>query len=286
MHSVLRFFSLILPLAALIACAGVPEQPHPPAKPLKIVMVAVPPSAEVSDLEQISSVKPPNDNPKDKALEQTFVDARLSEVFQQSAAAMTDELQAGGRFTVCSSQQLQQLAKQLDVGNKSETLTAEMRQQLEAQHCGDALLRFRITDYGTIPKTWDRWIAVGTGVWIGGITVLAYSKPASRPYIDAYLLSEVIQEGAETYAGYSLFGSVYTPVRIEAELIDLHTGEILWQDTDTGLAHQGSIFPFSPPADEDKIASRLDLSLKRSIQSLVGDLESAELPMVQQSVTP
>src|SRR5579863_8246704 len=122
MNSVLRPFSLILPLAALTACAGVPEQLHPPAKPLKIVMVAVPSSAEVSDLEQISSVKPPNDNPKDKALEQTFVDARLSEVFQQSAAAMTSELQAGGRFIVCSSPQLQELAEQLQVGNKNETL--------------------------------------------------------------------------------------------------------------------------------------------------------------------
>lgn len=261
---------------ALSACASVPPTAAS-SQPLKIVVITVPPSAPISDLEQISSVKPPNDNPKDKALEQSFVDTRMAQVAAASDHAMKDALKSSGRFVVCGGPALDQTLGQLDVGNPAETLTPEMRQQLAAQHCGDALLRFRITDYGLIPKSWDKWIAIGTGVWIGGVTALAYSSPKSRPYIGAYLLSEVLQEGAESYAGYSLFGSVYTPVRIEAELINLHTGKVLWQDADTGLAHKGSIFPYSPRPDQNKIETRLDLSLDRAIDSLVVDLASAPI---------
>lgn len=102
----------------------------------------------------------------------------------------------------------------------------------------DALLRFRITDYGLTPRSWRRgYITFEVTTTLALAAVIAYSgSTVAKGAAGAYLVQEAVEETAEGYAGFWALDVVCRPVRIEAELIRLHPVTTVWNTHDTGLS--------------------------------------------------
>ena len=110
--------------------------------------------------------------------------------------------------------------------------------QLQTLTGADAILKFRITDYGLTPTTWRSGyitFEVVSTLAIAGVIASAGSTVA-KGAAGAYLTQEAVEETAEGYAGFWAVDVVYRPVRIEAELIQLHPVRIVWSSSDTGLS--------------------------------------------------
>ena len=100
---------------------------------------------------------------------------------------------------------------------------------------------------------------------------MAALSPKTRPYIGAYLLSEVVQEGAEAWLGTSLFGYEYKPVRVEAELIDAKDGTTLWRDASTKTA-SNKIMKAYPKEERDNRELQLAVATGRALDALMDSL--------------
>ncbi len=102
----------------------------------------------------------------------------------------------------------------------------------------NALLRFRITDYGMTPISWRNGyitFEVTSTLAIAGIIAFSGST-AAKAVAGTYLVQEAVEESAEAYAGFWALNVVSRPVRIEAELISLNPVTMVWEDYDTGLS--------------------------------------------------
>jgi len=102
----------------------------------------------------------------------------------------------------------------------------------------DALLRFKITDYGLTPTAWrNGYITFEVTTTLALAAIIAYSgSTVAKGAAGAYLVQEAIEETAEGYAGFWALNKVSRPVRIEAELIWLKPVTTVWQASNTGLA--------------------------------------------------
>lgn len=103
---------------------------------------------------------------------------------------------------------------------------------------------------------------------------LAYAKPKTRPFAGAYLLEESIEEIVEGYAGFWAFDRIWSPVRIEASLVDLRTGATIWTDRHTGLSDFRITRIFSRPKGVEKDA-QFRRSIYRSAEYLAQRLRAA-----------
>jgi len=115
--------------------------------------------------------------------------------------------------------------------------------QDEADHIrtttgADALLRFRITDYGYTPKSWRKgYITFEVATTLALAAVIAYSgSTVAKGAAGAYLAQETVEETAEGYTGFWALDAVCRPVRIEAALIHLNPVATVWKTSDTGLS--------------------------------------------------
>jgi hypothetical protein len=107
---------------------------------------------------------------------------------------------------------------------------------LQSAHPADAYLRLRVTDYGETPRRWRAayvtFEVVTTLAIAGGLFV----HKVTRPVAVAYLLEESIEEFAEGYAGFWALNRLSRPVRVEADLLDGQTSQVLGSEAHTGLA--------------------------------------------------
>lgn len=235
--------------------------------PLRIAVVEVPMPKHKPRLKLYSSEVVP----ADKELGVALAQVRLRQAETRAANGFREELSRRGEFALMRDTRTIGLAEQMDLGYGDEALPRELMTRFRNATGADAMLRFRITDYGRTPRKAMKWIWIGTGAWISGATALALTQEKTRPYIGAYLASEVIQEGAEAYLGSSLFGHEYKPVRIEAELIDFRTGAALWKDAKTMTASSKSLETFSKDERRRKEVE-LAVSVDRAVNALVGSL--------------
>jgi hypothetical protein len=65
------------------------------------------------------------------------------------------------------------------------------------------------------------------------VTVL-YAHSATRPFAGTYLIEEGVEEYSEGYAGWWLLNRLSRPVRIDADLVDGSSGQVLWHDSMAG----------------------------------------------------
>jgi len=114
--------------------------------------------------------------------------------------------------------------------------TKEMADQIRSTTGADALVRFRITDYGRTPRSWRNGVIAFEVVSTLGIAAVAYSYPKTRALAGVYLLQETIEESAEAFAGFWALDEVCRPIRMQAQLYDLHTGLAVWEGSATGLS--------------------------------------------------
>ena len=218
--------------------------------------------------------------PKDRSVERGVIGAKLRQAQADAKASMIEALEWKGEFVVDKNENAQNLADSLDLSNDDRPIPLDRLDQFREKSGVDAILRFRISDYGRTPKKVLRWIYAGTGAWIAGVITFAALNSNTRPYIGAYIATEVVQEAAELYLGTSFFGHEYKPVRIEAELIDTKTGRNLWEDAKTRTASRKFLAPYpkSQRTKELELAVSSDRAIVDLARSLVKRLFGAQMP--------
>jgi hypothetical protein len=96
----------------------------------------------------------------------------------------------------------------------------------------------------------------------------------------AYLLEESIEEFSEGYAGFWVLNRLSRPVRIEADLIDSQTGQVLWREAHTGLAPwRWRHLRYVDDTTRDEL---LTTSMDKAVKALAASLDSrmrAEMPI-------
>ena len=118
------------------------------------------------------------------------------------------------------------------------TLSQDEADRIRLTTGADALLRFKITDYGLTPVAWrNGYIAFEVTTTLAIAAIIAYSgSTLAKGAAGAYLVQEAIEETAEGYAGFWALNKVSRPVRVEAELIWLKPVTTVWKTSNTGLA--------------------------------------------------
>lgn len=267
---------LALSLSVLAGCAAwrvPPSEVLPPEQsarlegtqaPPRLVLLEIEPDLEISELGQLSSCTVPEDN----AEEQRLVDELTSRAKARLNDLLTSEL-ADSQFRISPADARALPASLLD--DSDDELGPAARADLAHVKDADLLLRFRLTDYGSVPESVERAWIYGTVAWVGGVTAVAYASEASRPYIAAYLASEVLQESFGAYASFSLADYLLKMVRVEAELIRVSDGKTVWSDSHIGAAWRWSV-QGEESCGRTARDEQLSLALERAVHKLAASL--------------
>ncbi|MGH8306421.1 MAG: hypothetical protein ACRETG_12515 [Steroidobacteraceae bacterium] len=108
--------------------------------------------------------------------------------------------------------------------------------KLQASHPADAYLRLKVTDYGETPRRWKGAYVAFEVVTTLAIATALYVHKVTRAVAGAYLLEESVEELSEGYAGFWALNRLSRPVRIEADILDGQTGELLGHEVHIGFA--------------------------------------------------
>ncbi len=198
---------------------------------LRVVVVESPNSVNLAVLRSVFAPDMPENSDEASKL----VKSGMAEAETHTMAEMQNALINVG-MTVLSSESIARSVNDLEINSVQTELSHEQANELHLVSGADGLLRFRITDYGQTPRAWRNWVIGFEVVSTVGIAAIAYSVPNTRPLAGAYLVTEAVEETAEAYTGFWALDKLSRPVRIEAEMFDLRTGELVWADSNTGLA--------------------------------------------------
>jgi hypothetical protein len=199
--------------------------------PQKVVLVQMP---MVMDEVVLNKLFAPN-SPKDSSESRQAVKNAVANAEAHALAEMRVALEQAG-IKVDSNEAVSDAVDELKINNADIVVTKEIAEQLHSVSGADALLRFRVTDYGATPKSWRNGVIIFEVTSTLGIAAIAYAYPATRAIAGVYLVEETIEETAEAYAGFWALNEVFRPVRIEAELIALTAGTQVWASSATGLS--------------------------------------------------
>jgi hypothetical protein len=155
-------------------------------------------------------------------------------------------------------------------------LPQDVADRIQTSTGADAILRFKITDYGLTPRSWRSGYVTFEVTSTLAITALIASAGTSlaKGAAGAYLGQEAVEETAEGYAGFWALDVVCRPVRIEAELIRLHPVGVVWQDDDTGLADV-KFSRLTRKIGSKERDMQLDQSTDYAVNDIVSDLAEA-----------
>jgi hypothetical protein len=115
-------------------------------------------------------------------------------------------------------------------------MNTESLSALQTRYPADQYLRLRVTDFGETPQRWKASYITFEVVTTLAIAGAFYVHRVTRPIAGAYLIEESIEELSEGYVGFWALNRLSRPVRIEADLIDGHSGNIIFHLTHTGMA--------------------------------------------------
>jgi len=186
-------------------------------------------------------------------------------------ASMDAALGKRARFEVIDSPQ-----REIAAANFESPLAQAEADRLRAATGADALLRFRITDYGLTPNSWRKgYITFEVASTLAIAGVIAYrGTTAAKAAAGAYLAQETIEETAEAYAGFGALNEVWRPVRVEAKLDRLNPVATVWKASETGLSDTSlsRLVRKVPSAERD---GQLDQATRRAVGDLVSNLSLA-----------
>lgn len=218
---------------------------------LKIVLDQSP----VADPEALPRVIAP-DQSKDDPRVQEKVRATVESVQHQSMSDMRADLRDQTPFSVLSS-----------VASMPSDL-AELQRTTGA----DLLMRFGVSDYGLTPKAWRSGVIAFEVTSTLGIAAWAYIRPATRALAGIYLAQESVEESLEAYSGFWALDEVYRPVRVKAEVLNLHTGQRVWSDSETGFSDCRLARLYTKVSEVERQTQLRD-ALSRAIAKLVKNFQ-------------
>lgn len=231
------FVSLGLIVAGLGGCAtlnGQLEQAHVKA-PLRLLVM---PSPTTIDPARLQKVLTPDLKEKLSISENPLAQG-VQRAQAYTRAAMDSALaEQTGLIVVTPPTADSRLIDEIQTHDFRATLSQDEADRLQAATGADALLRFRITDYGYTPKSWRTgYITFEVTTTLALAATIAYAgSTVADGAAGAYLAQETAEETAEGYAGFWALDVVSRPVRIEAALIQLKPVATLWKSADTGLS--------------------------------------------------
>jgi hypothetical protein len=265
----LAFYCLIA--VALSACAtgrGVAALEPPHANSLfRVLVVESPMSVGSARLQPV--LAPPAKPGSTAAVERIARGAAHAQEF--ALASMDAALRKRAGFDVVDRPE-----REIAATDFESPLTQAEADQLATATGADALLRFRITDYGLSPKSWRKgYIAFEVASTLAIAGLIAYQgTAAAKAAAGAYLTQETIEETAEAYAGFGALDVVWRPVRVQAELERLHPVATLWKESDTGLSDTRLSRVFGKVSSAER-GGQLDRATRRAIKDLVSDIPAA-----------
>lgn len=257
---------------ALSSCAVTAIKPDTRflAKPLKIGLAQIP----FQDKAAIRSVVA-QDQPKDSTEADQETNNAIEAMQSQAFTDMTNALAVFPGVTVNSAViPSPSIFEGFPMADRNQALTPEVATSLRASSGADALLLFGISDYGLTPKAWRHGVIAFEVVSTLGIAAIAYARPATRAIAGVYLAQETVEETIEAYSGFWALDEVYRPVRVEAEMIDLHTGRRVWTDSETGFSDRRMSRIFRTVSKEERRA-QLSVALREALNKIVKDFEKA-----------
>ena len=231
----LRELGFILTAFALGGCATFPDmgnfaQSHR-EKPIKVMVSEVPLDIGHGRLQAVLApdVKSGSISPD---LARGILHAQ-----KYALTAMNEALSRNKKIAIVTSPEIPDVNRILSQDFDKALIQADA-DLLREETGADALLRFRITDYGLTPKAWrDGYITFEVASTLAIAGVIAYSgSTAAKAAAGGYLAQETVEETTEAYAGFWALDVVARPVRMEAELIRLNPVSVIWKDVDTGLS--------------------------------------------------
>jgi hypothetical protein len=210
------------------------------------------------------------DFPQESAESRQAIETVVRNARARALAAMPVALKKQAPIEVDDREAVSRAVEELRIDGP-DPVTRETAGQLRAVSEADALLRFRITDYGVTPKSWRKGVITFEVLSTLGVAALAYAYPRTRALAGAYLVEESIEETAWAYGGFWTLDEVCRPVRIEAELIDLKTGTQAWNGSATGLSdvRLGRVFRKVGEAERD---AQLNTALDEAVEKIATDL--------------
>ena len=239
---------------------------EPTAHPPQVVLIE---SSSDVDLPALRNVFSP-DMPKDSEETIKLVKSGMTEAEIRAMAEMKNALTNIG-MTVINSEAVTRRVNELEINRMHKKLSLDQAHELHLVSGADNLLRFRITDYGLTPKAWRNWVIGFEVVSTVGIAAIAYTTPELRPLAGVYLVTEAVEETAEAYTGFWALDKLSRPVRIEAEMFDLRTGEMLWADSNTGLARV-HLIRLATHIDAATRNAQLEDATHESVEKLMGQM--------------
>ena len=174
--------------------------------------------------------------PADSAAARLAIDEAVRRAQIDALASMRRAIERRGGTVVAESEPALRAVRDLGLDSPDHAVSPESARALRSASHADALLRFRITDYGTTPRAWRKAYIAFEVVSTLAIAAVAYAYPKTRPIAGVYLVEETIEETLEGYGGFWALNEVCRPVRIEAEWISLDTGATVWKDSATGFS--------------------------------------------------
>ncbi|NDU91887.1 MAG: hypothetical protein G3I10_04660 [Ferrovum sp.] len=236
-------------------------------RPLKVMLVQTPMGVDDATLRDLFAP----DLAKNSLESLHVIENTVSTAQAHASADLQSAIETQAGINISSSESLTRVINELRINNADTVITREMAKQLSTISGANALLRFRITDYGATPKSWHNAVIVFEVTSTLGITAIAYAKPATRAIAGAYLATESIEETAEAYTGFWALDEVCRPVRIEAELVMLDTGTQAWRGSATGFSDVGLTRLVRKVSNVER-DMQLDNAVQDAVNGIVADL--------------
>jgi hypothetical protein len=246
-----------------------PIQPYrqdtqdPILRPQKVVLVQTPMAVDDATLRELFTPDLARGSPESRHI----VENTISTAQAHASADLQSAIESQAGINTIDSEAITRAVDELRVNDADTVVTREIAEQLRAKSGADAILRFRITDYGVTPKSWRNAVIVFEVTSTIGIAAIAYAKPATRAIAGVYLVTEAIEVTAEAYTGFWALDEVCRPVRIDAELIMLDTGIRTWEGNATGFSY----VQLTRLVRKISIAER-DIQLGSAIQDAANDI--------------
>ncbi len=137
-----------------------------------------------------------------------------------------------------------------------------------------AALLVRLAGYGKLKREWLTYL-IGAGVVEGIVQGVIVAQAVSTPWAGvAVAVEEIAQEVLLWGGGARLFGAYYAPVTLEARLISVHDGTIIWTDT-VFVSVDKSTIKKLPEPDRERKELQLAATAAKAVHELVSSLRDA-----------